>query len=547
MKPQAGAPNSEALSVYVKDGFQTIIQRFQSSVQQFPNQTALVVQEKALSYKELDEYSDRLAFELVRKGIPMETMVPMFCTRSAEAIISMLGILKAGCAYVPVIPDYPDDRITFILEETKAPIFICESPTHQRAQCFGLPVINVSALPKEAAPVKLPDVTPDNLAYVLYTSGSTGKPKGVMIEHKGVDNQICSFQEFLPLPPGSNSLSLLPFVFDASVWEIYLPLFFGSPLFLIETHFALELDSFIDFLEENDIQSCYFPASLLTPLTQKLSKRPPLNVKRAIPGAEPLKQRVWDDFKRCFKNLELVNVYGPTEITIGTTYYQSGADIPPEGRVPIGKPIAGYTIYLVNENGQFCKTGETGEIWVAGVGVGRGYVKTTPKNKGRYTTDPFHPDGGRLYKTGDLAHYLPDGNLAFDRRKDLQVKVRGHRIELGEVEVVMEQIPDLLEAVAITRQDNNGANYLVGYFRKAEHANISAKEIREGLSRKVPAYMIPTQIIELKEFPRTINGKIDRRNLPFSPLEEAKVIVAPATPVEQRLLSMWQSVFGFQN
>ena len=501
MKTPTGAPNVMPKSIFVQNGFQTIVQRFQSGVQKHPEQLALVAKGKSLSYQELDERSDALAAALLTQGVEMETMIPLFCTRSAESIIGMLGVLKAGCAYVPVIPDYPKDRIQFILDEIKAPILICEDETASRASELELPSLNISSLKSPVETIEFPEVAPPNLAYVLYTSGSTGRPKGVMIDHQCVDNQICGFQEYAPIAEGFNGLCLSPFVFDASVWEIYIPLFFGGTLYLIDTHFVVELDAFIDFLDTKQIHSCYLPASLLPPLTQKLGNRKPLPMKRVLTGAEPIKQRVWDAFEQSIPGLELVNIYGPTETTVGVTYYKTGASTPPDGRVPIGKPVAGYTVYLVDENGQFCKPGKPGEIWVAGPGVGRGYVNPTPENKGRYTTDPFDPEGGRLYKTGDLAHYLPDGNLEFNRRKDLQVKVRGHRIELGEVESVMEQIPNLLEAVAITRADASGNNLLVGYFRKAKNAGIQIKDIREAMAKKVPHYMVPTQIIELEDFP----------------------------------------------
>lgn len=544
MKTPTGAPNSVAPSSFVQNDFQTIIQRFRASVSRHPGQLALAAKGQTLSYQDLDMLSDRLAYQLVSRKLPNETMLPLFCTRSVEAIIGMLGVLKAGCAYVPIIPDYPKDRIDYILNEIQAPLLLFESATAEQSKHFGLPAINISDMPEEAAPALLPEVTPEHLAYVLYTSGSTGQPKGVMIEHQCVDNQICGFQEYAPLPAGFNGLSLSPFVFDASVWEIYLPLFFGGTLFLIDTHFVVELDAFIDFLAEQTIHSCYLPASLLPPLTQQLAKRPPLPLRRVLTGAEPIKQRVWDQFEQSIPDLELVNIYGPTETTVGATYYKSGADTPPDGRVPIGKPVAGYTLYLVNEHNEYCAPGEVGEIWVAGPGVGRGYVNPTPENKGRYTTDPFHPDGGRLYKTGDLAHYLPDGNLEFDRRKDQQVKVRGHRIELGEVEAVMEQIPDLLEAVAITREEANGNNLLIGYFRKAKNAHIGVQDIRNGMGKKVPAYMVPTQIIELEDFPRTPNGKIDRRNLPVGPVNQARTLEQPVAPTEKALLKIWQEVLS---
>lgn len=547
MKTPTGAPNSRPQSRYVKHGFQTIVQRFNASVQRHPDQLALVAGGQQLTYQTLDTLSDTLACQLLQRQLPPEALVPLLCTRSAEAIIGMLGVLKTGCAYVPVIPDYPNSRIDYILGETQAPVILCETATASQAQAFGVPVLNISKLPEETLPFTPPEITPEHLAYVLYTSGSTGRPKGVMIDHFCVDNQICGFQEYAPLPAGFNGLSLSPFVFDASVWEIYLPLFFDGTLHLIDTHFVVELDAFIDFLEEKPIHSCYLPASLLPPLTQKLQQRPPLPVKRVLTGAEPIKQRVWDQFQASIPGLELINIYGPTETTVGATYYKSGANTPPDGRVPIGEPVAGYTLYLVDDQGKFCQPGETGEIWVAGPGVGRGYFKPTPENKGRYTTNPFDPDGGRLYKTGDLAHYLPDGNLVFDRRKDQQVKVRGHRIELGEVEAVMEQVPNLLEAVAITREDTDGNNRLIGYFRIAKGAIVSAEDIRQAMARKVPAYMIPTQLIALDDFPRTPNGKIDRRNLPEAPAEEKRTRVHPETPTEVALLSIWQQVLQSGN
>ncbi len=468
--------------------------------------------------------------------------MPLLCTRSAESIIGMLGVLKAGCAYVPIVPDYPKARKSYILEEINAPLLLCGPQTKAEAATFGLPTLNIAEAQHPPPAFQRPSVQPRHLAYVLYTSGSTGKPKGVMIEHRCVDNQICAFQEYAPLPPGFNGLSLSPFVFDASVWEIYLPLFFGGTLFLADKHLALTLDAFISFLDQKAIHSCYLPASLLPPLTRKLAQRPPLPIRRVLTGAEPIKQRVWDQFQASIPGMELVNIYGPTETTVGATYYKCGAPTPPDGRVPIGAPVAGYTLYLVNTAGDFCKPGEVGEIWVAGPGVGRGYVSPSPENEGRFTTNPFDPEGGRLYKTGDLAHYLPDGNLEFDRRKDLQVKVRGHRIELGEVEAIMEQVPHLLEAVAITRQEANGNNLLLGYYRKAEAATITARDIREAMARKVPPYMIPTQLIELQDFPRTPNGKIDRRNLPEAPQRTARFLEPPTNATEEQLLEIWQAV-----
>jgi amino acid adenylation domain-containing protein/thioester reductase-like protein len=535
---------------------QCIHQLFEAQVQQNSNAVAVVFEDEQLTYSELNHRANQLAHHLQTLGVGPEVLVGICLKRSIEMIIGLLGILKAGGAYLPLDPTYPKERLAFMLENTQVPVLLTEHhwidilPPHQ-AQVICLdtdwktnaddPALQY-AQQRQSNPVS--GVTTKNLAYVIYTSGSTGKPKGVMNTHMGLCNRLLWMQDAYQLTETDRVLQKTPFSFDVSIWEFFWPLLNGARLIIAQPGGHQDNAYLVKLIAKEQITTLHFVPSMLQAFLEEPGLEACHCLKRVICSGEVLPFELQ---KRFFTrlNAQLHNLYGPTEATIDVTFWdckrQSNLSI-----IPIGRPIANTQIYLLDNYQEPVPIGVPGEVHIGGLGLARGYLNHPELTAQKFIPNPFTDEpSAHLYKTGDLARYLSDGNIEFLGRIDHQVKVRGFRIELGEIEAVLAQHPDVLQTVVIAREDNSNDKSLVAYVIPKVEKVLTSSELRRFLKEKLPDYMIPSVFVMVEALPLTPNGKVDRRALPApdqnrSNLEQ--VYVAPRTPVEELLARMWTQV-----
>ncbi len=526
-----------------------IHQLFEAQAQQQPDAVALVFENQQLTYRELNRRANKLAHYLQSLGVGSEVLVGLCVERSFEMIVGLLGILKAGGAYVPIDPAYPPERIAYILSDSRLPVLLTQQklvaslPEHQARIAYLDSDWEEIATKRELPPIS--DVTLENLAYVIYTSGSTGKPKGVLIAHRGLCNLAQAQIKLFDVQLDSRVLQLATFSFDASIWEIVMALCSGARLCLGTRESLQPGQPLLRLLQEQGITHLTLVPSALAALPSE--ELPELQ--NIIVAGEPCPTNLvaqWSGERRFF------NAYGPTESTVCATVFQcqEGMGVP-----PIGRPIDNTLLYILDRYLQPVPIGVPGELHIASVGLARGYLNRPDLTAEKFILNPFSNEPGeRLYKTGDLARYLPDGNIEFLGRIDHQVKIRGFRIELGEIEAVLAQHPDVFQAVVIVREDIPDNKCLVAYVVPKLEAPSPASpptvgELRSFLLAKLPDYMVPGAFVFLEAMPLTPNGKIDRRALPAldSSLQEREDnFVAPRTPTEELLAAIWAEVLGLQ-
>ena len=520
-----------------------IHQLFEEQVKKSPNAIAVVFQEQELTYQELNNRANRLAHYLISLGVKPETLVGICVERSLEMIVGLLGILKAGGAYMPIDPSYPVERIAYMLEDSAVEILLT-----QERLLESLPV-NTSklvCLDKDWEQIKqysdnnpVTSVSSDNLAYVIYTSGSTGKPKGVLILQKGVI-RLVKQTNYINLTPEDRIAQVANFAFDAATFEIWGALLNGARLVLIAQDIILSPEQFAVHIYEQAISILH----LTTALFNNISRFAPQafsSLRCLMFGAEVASP----DWVRKVLNQsapnQLIHFYGPTEGTTFSSWYM--VDNLPETAInlPIGRPISNTQIYILDYHLQPVPIGVTGELHIGGDGLARGYLNNPELTAEKFINNPF--GDGRLYKTGDLGRYLPDGNIEYIGRIDNQVKIRGFRIELGEIEAVLNSRPQIQQAVVIAREDNPGEKRLVAYVVVKEET-IDVNQLRTHIKEKLPDYMVPSAFVCLETFPLTPNGKIDRKALPAVDGEIFRIekYIAPRTNIELILTIIWQEV-----
>ncbi|MEG4503826.1 amino acid adenylation domain-containing protein [Microcoleus sp. F6_B4] len=495
-----------------------IHQLFEEQVERTPDAVALVFEGKQLTYRELNAQANQLAHYLQGLGVGPEVLVGICVERSLEMIVGLLGILKAGGAYVPLDPAYPFERLSFMLEDSSVPVLLTQSKLVEKIPAHSACVICLDSDWEEIAfcgkENPSSEVKPDNLAYVIYTSGSTGKPKGVQIGHQSVVN----FLNFMRLKPGLTQqdifLAVTTISFDIAALELYLPLIVGAKIVLATRQTAADGSQLLEKLIKSSAT-----VMQATPATWRLLLAAGWQSSRNLKilcGGEALPAELANKLlDRC---AELWNVYGPTETTIWSTVYNVGANR--QGictkNTPelIGRPIANTKIYILDTENQPLPIGVPGELHIGGVGLARGYLNRPDLTEEKFIPNPFsNQPNSRLYKTGDLARYLPDGNIEFLDRIDNQVKIRGFRIELGEIEAMLSQHPAVLETVVVVRQDVSDRKYLAAYIVPRDSRAISRNDLRSFLKEKLPVHMIPGVFVMLDALPLTPNGKVDRQAL----------------------------------
>ena len=510
-----------------------------------PDHVAVVFGDQQLTYAELDARSNQLAHYLRKVGIVQETLVGVCLERSPDILVALLGILKAGGAYVPLDPSYPPDRIQFILNDAQAPVLITQQLVLSTLTTLIARKIVLdtawSEIARESTTPLSVEMKPESLAYVLYTSGSTGKPKGVQIEHRALVNFLSSMAKRPGFTAADTLLAVTTLSFDIAGLELYLPLITGAKLVLASREQAADGNLLLALLNQSRatvLQAT--PATWRMLLDSGWTGNPQL---RALCGGEAMPADLSEQLvPRC---AELWNMYGPTETTIWSSVFKIESTL--DGAAPIGRPIDNTTMYVLDAKSQPVPVGVAGELYIGGNGVARGYFNRSELTAEKFLADPFRA-GERIYRTGDLAKFLPDGNVQFLGRADFQVKVRGFRIELGEIETILAQVSAIQQSVVLVREDRPGDTRLVAYlvFRPGQTATPS--DLRARLKQSLPDYMVPSSFVSLDALPLTPNGKIDRKALPkpevsLDPLASS----APRDDFEHIVLRVWQRVLGFDN
>ncbi|RBL90062.1 non-ribosomal peptide synthetase [Chitinophaga flava] len=502
----------------------TLVAAFRHQASATPDNTALVFEQVRLTYQELNEASERLgAYLRATYGLQADDLVGIQLERSEWMIIALLGILKAGAAFVPIDPAYPQERIDYITADSRCRVVINQQELN-----------NYLLSSYSNTHQQLEDVnTPSDLAYIIYTSGSTGRPKGVMISHGSLYGYITTIGKAYGITSEERVLQLSNFAFDASVEQIMVSLLHGASLHVINRELTTDTTGLSTYIAAQGITHLHTVPTLL----QELNYSSFSTLKRVVSAGEPcpasLRERVGD-------SIAFYNKYGPTEATISATLYHS-TDIRHRYNIlPIGHPLPNSRVYILNEQAQLQPLGVAGEICIGGSSVARGYLNQPELTAEKFIADPYYP-GDVLYRTGDLGKWLPDGSIMFLGRKDDQVKVRGHRIEPGEIAGVLEGYEGISAAVVTAVKDRNGEPALAAYVVGTPELNLL--DIRKWLGSKLPHYMQPAHLMQLEALPLLPNGKVNRKTLP-TPEISGTVYVAPGNPVEARLVQIWQDLLG---
>ncbi|WP_258042491.1 non-ribosomal peptide synthetase [Paenibacillus sp. UNC499MF] len=516
---------------------------FEEQAAKAPEAAAVVFGDRSLTYRELNERADAAARKLRELGIGPDKLVGLMMPRSAEMIIGQLAVLKAGGAYVPIDPDYPPARVLYMLQDSEAGVLLTSRSLIEGLDYDGsvLFLDEDDIYQNEGADLDAVGIESKHLAYVIYTSGSTGNPKGVMLPHRSVMNFVTGMREVIDFRPDKKILSLTTISFDIFVLESLVPLLTGMTVVIGDRQHQLEAEALGELIRSQEIDMLQMtPSRLQMLLASEEGKKALAGVKDIMVGGEALPHALLEQLQS-LDGLKIYNMYGPTE----TTVWSAVRELTGAARIDIGRPIANTQVYIVDANSNLQPVGVPGELCIAGEGLARGYWKRENLTAEKFVPNPFDP-GTKMYKTGDLARWKPDGNLEFLGRIDHQVKVRGFRIELGEIENALIKLPSVQEAAVKVHASGGHEAVLCGYVVPKPDSVLSAGEVREQLARQLPYYSVPSHFIFLDKLPLTPNGKTDRKSLPepddlFRPDVE---YAPPRNEVEEALAGVWQDVLG---
>jgi amino acid adenylation domain-containing protein len=514
-----------------------------------PDAVALVAGDQRLTYHELNQRANQLAHYLQELGVGPNVLVGLCVERSLDMVVGLLGILKAGGAYVPLDPSYPPDRLAFMVEDAQAPVLVTQQhlvsrlPV-QRAQVICLDA-DVAALAQRSASNPVSAVTADDLVYIIYTSGSTGRPKGVQITHGSLLNLVFWHQRAFQITTADRATQLTSPAFDATGWELWPYLTMGASVYLLDDDSRVAPALCRDWLVDHEITITFLPTALAEGV-MALEWPSATALRYLLTGADTLHHYPSADVP-----FALVNNYGPTEATVVTTSTlvppTEKADLPPS----IGRPIDNMQVYILDEDLRQVPIGEPGELHIGGAGLARGYLNRPELTEEKFISHPFSAEpGARLYKTGDQARFLPDGQIAFMGRIDQQIKIRGYRIEPNEIMSVLNGHAAVQSSQVIAREDVPGDKRLVAYVVLASGVAVTASSLRETLAERLPDYMIPATFVHIESMPVTPNGKVDRRALPVPDASNTlhdEVIAEPHTPTEERLIGIVAPLLGLQD
>ena len=523
---------------YPKD--KTIVDLFKEQVNKTPDAVAIKFKETELTYQELNEKSNQLAHYLISNyNIEADDLVGIELERSEWMVIGILAIIKSGGAYVPIDPEYPQQRKAFIKEDARLKLTINEEELSKFSQENKKKVHPTSN--------SRTNLNPNNLMYVIYTSGTTGNPKGVLIEHKNVVRLL--FNDAFQFDFSEKDVWTMfhNFNFDFSVWEMYGALLYGGKLIIVPSEIAKDTVSFSDLIIENGVTVLNQTPSAFYNLSEVFRTNHTNNnhhLRYVVFGGEALQpsKLVW--WHEHYRQTKLVNMYGITETTVHVTYQEIGSKEIENGISTIGKPIPTLSCYILGEQQQLCAVGQEGELYVGGLGVARGYLNREELTKEKFITNPYKPTE-RLYKTGDLGRWREDGNLEYLGRIDDQVKIRGYRIELGEIEQAISSHEASGQVVVIARAINNTSDKELIAYTTGE---ATAEELKDYLKERLPQYMVPNYYVKLESIPLTSNGKVDRKALPDPEGTGMQQVtyIAPRTETEKQLVRIWSTVLGVE-
>jgi amino acid adenylation domain-containing protein len=520
-----------------------------------PENVAICFEDDEVSYAELNRRANRLARYLVEHGVSADSLVGVYMERSIEMVVALVGILKAGGAFVPFDPEYPADRLAFMFEDSAVSIVV----TQHRLDHGAIPA-NIDRVFLDEKPWQTTENQdnqnpprrsgPETAAYMIYTSGSTGKPKGVINIHKGLVNRILWMQDEYRLTDNDRVLQKTPYSFDVSVWEFFWPLITGACIVMARPGGHRDNGYLIDTIVRHRITTMHFVPSMLNLFVGSEGLERISTLRQVMCSGEALPLALTERFFERLGQTKLHNLYGPTEASIDVTYWECKPDST-KNVVPIGRPIANTQMYILDEAMEPVPIGEEGELHIGGIGLARGYWNRPELTAERFVKNPFAAEpGSRLYKTGDLARYMPDGAIEYLGRLDFQVKLRGFRIELGEIEAALLKHPGISETVIVASEEALEEKQLVAYIVAKAKTRSSVGELKAFLLASLPDYMVPSRFIYLEEMPLLPNGKVNRKALPQDLQERpelAEMYVTAKTAAEKALVRIWSSLLKIKD
>ena len=530
----------------------TIISLFQQAVKKFGNKTAIYAGSYKLSYDELDKRSSQLASVLIDKyDVKPESLVLLFFERTEWMLIAIFAVLKAGAAYVPIDPSYPESRVNYIINDTESGLILYETEPGDRLRA-GWPNLNFVNVIREKCinTIDTFHVNPDNLAYVIYTSGTTGNPKGVMIEHRNVVRLL--FNDLMPYDFNSSDKWVLfhSYCFDVSVWEIFGSLLYGGALYIIPKDTIQDSLVFYDFLLREKITVLNQTPTAFRSLTLNNQHRfltsPADSVRFLIFAGEPLMPEIIREWKRYIPACRNINMYGITETTVHVTFKEIGNEEISKNISNIGLPLPTLSCYVLDKDLQMVPAGIIGELCVGGEGLSRGYLKKPELTREKFIDSPLCA-GRRLYRSGDYARMLPSGEIEYIGRRDHQVKIRGHRIELNEINIALSKIDLVKDAIVLSRTGSSGENELIAYY--ISDSDLHQDDLRKELGKMVPSYMIPSYFMQVAFFPTNSNGKLDRVFLPDpkEAIERTDTIIPARNSTDANIIAIWEDILEKKN
>ncbi|MGB3123796.1 MAG: amino acid adenylation domain-containing protein, partial [Pseudomonas sp.] len=523
----------------------TVQALFEAHARHIPHAIAVQAGELKLSYRELNERANQLAFHLRERGVQPDSRVALCVERGLDLVVGLLAILKAGGAYVPLDPGYPRERLAYMLSDSQPVALLVHAATRELPGDVAIPVIDFDHCTWRQAPTGnplVPGLTVAHLAYVMYTSGSTGTPKGVMIEHRGLANLMHWGSRLCPNAEGGALLQRAPFSFDGSVWELFWPLTNGMRLVLARPDGHREPAYLAQVIREQNISVIKFVPAMLQQFLELEESAQCTSLTDLLCGGGELTEALARGVQARLPTVRLHNVYGPTETTVDSSAWTLAPGAPvPAVQLPIGRAIDNTRLYVLDEHDAPVPLGVSGQLHIGGVGVARGYLGLAQMTAERFIDSPFVA-GDRLYRTGDLVRYLPDGNLEFLGRNDFQVKLRGVRLELGEIESRLAAHPALREVAVLIRDER-----LVAYFTLRGQAP-SLEALRTHVLAQLPEYMVPAAFVQLDALPLNPAGKLDRKALPEPGLDAvlSRAYEAPAGEVETLMAGIWAEVLKLE-
>lgn len=535
----------------------TIIQLFEECVEEQGQKTAILWNEEQISYEELNRKANQVAGFLAEQHVKKGDKIAILLDRGPLQIVSILGILKAGCVYVPIDPEYPEERVRFILEDSGSCFLLSVSESeHISSMDNTVPHLLLDRVEWQAnedhssigIAGQPEDVRADDTAYIMYTSGSTGTPKGTVISHRNVI-RVVRETNYIKIFPEDRLLQLSNYAFDGSVFDIFGALLNGASLVLISKEATIEVSELARLIEQKEITVFFITTALFNMLVDEdiacLKK-----TRKILFGGEatsvPHVRKALD----YLGSDRIINVYGPTETTVFATYYPINSIEENTQVIPIGYPISNTTLYVLDKQGHLVPPNVPGELYIGGSGVGQGYLNREELTKEKFLSDPFE-QAGRVYRTGDLVWRTSTGAIVFIGRMDFQIKIRGFRVELGEIESRISKIPGIKEVIVTSQKDKAGSLYIAAYYTVEHQASkagegIEPQQIREQLKEKMPDYMIPTRMMRMESLPLNLNGKVDRRSLPIIEESGRASYVAPRTELEQLILKKMRDILDHQ-